>query len=83
MPPELAVCYLEDWVRPEEEPPAWWAGGTINADQPDGGELDWRLITASHRCGIARRAWLTEHGIAGPERARLIPIRGPRMKDAS
>lgn len=70
-PPELRTCYVEDWVRPDEEQPSW--------SLPDSW-ADWATLAARRRWSRARADWLDTNRIPRSRWCELLPTRSPRWR---
>ncbi len=70
-PVELVRKWVEDWVGPDERPPADWRG-----------EFSWAVLAALQRRKAARRGWLAEHAPEATvaERCALIAEGYPTME---
>lgn len=74
-PDELGVCWVEDWVGPDERPPPWWSLDRV-------GDLPvWFQLEARRRQAEARRVWCAERGVPVDEARRLFPSCRPEFRD--
>jgi hypothetical protein len=82
VPARLATCVVEDWVRPDERPPAGWYKATRNGvprAQATGEFAFWCQIRAWRGWQEARRVWAAEHGV--PAVGELLPLGRPVFRD--
>jgi len=78
LPEHLRVCVIEDWIGPDESPPAWWwSGSGIDSGDESGETSTWLGIVARRRWGAARAEWGEANGTT---RAVMAATGGSRCR---
>ncbi|MGC9543603.1 hypothetical protein [Streptomyces sp. UG1] len=70
-PDHLRHLFVEDWVRPDEEQPAWSLPGTWH---------EWAYLEARTRWRRAANEWLSAHDIPHKRWCEVIPGQRPRWR---
>lgn len=71
VPEHLAECWIEDWVKPDEEQPEW-------STEP--WEF-WARMRAFRRWADAVAGWMAEHEVPIQQQRQLVPWRRPRWRN--
>lgn len=74
VPEHLRWCFVEDWVKPDEEMPKW----AVDGDEP--WEF-WASCAANRRWSKALYEWMEEQGIPRKQRSLLVPSHRPRWRN--
>ena len=73
-PDRLRECWVEDWVRLDDEQPRWSLPGS---------RQEWAELAARTRHRRAVSAWMEEHQVPPELWCQLVPCGRPRFREGA